>query len=176
MTPRPDHTRRPAPTEHAPYYGAYIGLVPDGDVLATLRAQHDETQSLLRGIAEARGDHRYAEGKWSIREAIGHMIDTERVFSYRAMSFARGDETHLPSFDENAWVANAFLGERSLASLADEFQVVRAATLAFLSSCNAVEWDRVGKASIAQMSVRAAAWVIAGHERHHLGILRTRYL
>ncbi|MBK8248962.1 MAG: DinB family protein [Gemmatimonadetes bacterium] len=176
MPTRPDYTQRPAVGEHAPYYSTYVSHVADGDILATLAAQHDHTQVLLRGIPESRGGHRYAEGKWSIREAVGHMIDTERVFSYRAMSFARGDETHLPAFDENTWVANGFFDERSLASLADEFRAARAASLALLGHLNATEWSRVGKASVAHMSVRAAAWVIAGHELHHVGILKSRYL
>jgi uncharacterized damage-inducible protein DinB len=176
MNRRPDYTKRPVTGEHAPYYGTYVSHVADGDVLATLAAQHNATQALIRGIPEIRGDHRYAEGKWSIREAIGHMIDTERVFSYRAMAFARGDETHLPSFDENAYVANASFGERSLASLAEEFRVVRTATVTLFGTFNATEWDRAGKASVAEMSVRAAAWVTAGHELHHVGILTSRYL
>lgn len=176
MTSRPAYAQRPATGEHAPYYSTYVSHVPDGDILATLAAQHEQTQALIRGIPEARGGHRYAEGKWSIRESIGHMVDTERVFSYRAMSFARGDETHLPAFDENTWVANASFDARTLASLADEFRAVRAATVALLGNLNATEWSRIGKASIAYMSVRAAAWVIAGHELHHVGVLKSRYL
>lgn len=178
MTPsftRPDHAIRPAAGEHAPYYATYVNHVADGDILATLAEQGEATQALLRDFGEERGDHRYAPGKWSIREVVGHMIDTERVFAYRAMRFARGDETPLPSFDENLFVANAAFGARSLASLADEFAVVRHATLTFLHTISAAEWERAGVASGQRMTVRASAWVIAGHELHHVELLRTRY-
>ena len=166
---------RPARDEHAPYYATYVDQVPDGDVVTTLGRQFDGTISLLRGVTEANAGRRYAEGKWSVREVIGHLADAERVFAYRAMRFARSDATPLPSFDENAFVANASFDARTMASLCDEWEAVRHATVQFFRSLTPDEWERSGTASNARMSVRALAWVIAGHELHHLGVLRSRY-
>lgn len=166
---------RPEPGEHAPYYGTYIAKVPSGDVVATLERQFSETIALLRNVSEEGGGRRYAEGKWSVREVIGHLIDAERVFAYRAMRFARNDDTPLPSFDENAFVTNARFDARTVASLRDEWEAVRRATVCFFRELAHDEWDRSGTASNARMSVRALAWVIAGHEMHHLALLRSRY-
>lgn len=172
----PARSVRPAPNEHAPYYGTYVGHVPDGDIVETLERQVGATTSLVRDLPESMGGKRYAEGKWSIREVIGHMTDTERVFVYRAMRFARNDQTDLPGFDENTFVANATFETRSLASLCDEFAAVRAASVEFFASLTPPEFERSGTANKNRMTVRAAAWVTAGHELHHLSILRTRYL
>ena len=167
---------RPGPDEFAPYYGRYITRVRDGQIVATLREQLGDTLGLLRAIPESRGGHRYAEGKWSIRECIGHMSDTERVFAYRAMRFARDDRTALPGFDENAFVANSAFDQRTLSSLADEFEAVRRATVALFDPLTPDELLRRGTASDNPVSVRALAWIIAGHELHHREILATRYL
>jgi uncharacterized damage-inducible protein DinB len=167
---------RPPADEYAPYYGKYIIKVGDGDVLATLTSQIGETFSLLRGIPESRGGFRYAEGKWSIRESIGHVADTERIFVYRAVRFSRNDATALPGFDENAFVANASFDQRSMTSLLDEFEAVRRATVAFFGGLSPDEMSRRGTASGHPFSVRALAWIIAGHELHHREILNTRYL
>jgi uncharacterized damage-inducible protein DinB len=169
-------TTRPAPDEYAPYYGTYINKVADGDVVQVLRGQFPGTLAYLRAIPESRGGHRYAEGKWSIREVVGHIADAERVFAYRALRFARNDSTPLPGFDENAFVANARFDDRTLASLIDEWAAVRAATAAQFDAFFPDEWLRGGTASGKHMSVRALAWVIAGHELHHLGVLRDRYV
>lgn len=175
MTGAPRATR-PGADEHAPYYGAYVGKVPDGDVVRTLAAQIGETAALLRGIPEAGAGHRYAEGKWSIREVVGHVADAERIFAYRALRFARGDGTELPGFDEAAFVARSRLDHRTLGSLVDELLAVRGATVALFDHLFPEEWDRRGTANGKVMSVRALAWVIAGHERHHVAVLRERYL
>ena len=166
---------RPDRSEHAPYYGTYVAHVPDGDIVATLQHQVGDTLAVLRQVPEDVAGRRYAEGKWSVREVIGHLSDAERVFAYRAMRFARSDATPLPSFDENAFVANASFDARTIASLCDEFEAVRGASVQFFRSLNAEEWDRSGTASNARMSVRALAWVIAGHELHHAGVLKSRY-
>jgi uncharacterized damage-inducible protein DinB len=168
-------TTRPAPDEYAPYYGTYIGKVAEGDVVAALKGQITDTLAYLRAIPESRGGHRYAEGKWSIREVVGHLADAERIFAYRALRFARDDNTALPGFDENAFVANARFDERTLASLVNEYEAVRHATIAQFDAFFPEELLRAGTASGKQMSVRALAWVIAGHELHHLGILKERY-
>jgi uncharacterized damage-inducible protein DinB len=167
---------RPDASEYNPYYGKYIQQVPDGDVVKTLVSQAPEFLSLVRSLAEDRGGHRYAPGKWSIREVIGHVADGERIFAYRALRFARGDQTALPGFDENAFVANAHFDDRSLESLASELEAARTATVAFFDTLTADEWARGGTASNYPVTVRALAWIIAGHERHHLAILRDRYL
>jgi uncharacterized damage-inducible protein DinB len=169
-------TTRPESTEYAPYYANYVGHVPQGDVVETLDTQLDATLALVRSLDEDKGDLRYAPGKWSVREVIGHLIDTERVFAYRALRFARADETPLASFDENAYVTNARFDARLLPSLADEFEAVRRSTVFLFSALNATEWMRRGVASNNTMSVRALAWVTAGHELHHRGILTSRYL
>ncbi len=167
---------RPAPDEYAPYYGTYISKVPDGDIVRTLATQRASTAAFLRGIPDAKAGHRYAPDKWSIREVAGHLGDCERIFSYRALRFARGDETALPGFDENAFVKHARLDDRPLASLIAELDAVRGATVAFFDGLFPEEWTRVGSANGKAMSVRALAWTIAGHELHHLGVLRERYL
>lgn len=167
---------RPQPTEHLPYYSRYIDQVPDGDLLETLGAQSAETLALVRGLDEAQGGHRYAEGKWSIRQVLGHVTDAERIFAYRALRVARGDATPMASFDENAYVDNANFDARTLADLADEFAHVRASTLALLRPLGDAELARAGTASGGRVTVRALAWIIAGHERHHLDLLRERYL
>lgn len=167
---------RPAPDEYAPYYGTYISKVRDGDVVRTLKTQIVDTLAYLRAIPEARGGHRYAAGKWSIRDVVGHVCDAERVFVYRALRFARNDSTPLPGFDENAFVSASRFDDRTLASLIAEFEAVRAATVPFFDALFADEWTRHGTASGKGMSVRALAWVIAGHELHHLDVLKTRYL
>ncbi len=170
-----DRTTRPLPTEYAPYYGAYVARVPDGDVVETLRTQIAATLTAVRAQGEAIGGRRYAEGKWTVREVLGHIIDTERIFAYRALRFARADETELASFDENTYVANGFHDARSVSSLCEEFELVRRSNVALFDTLNATEWQRSGIASKNRMSVRALAWVTAGHELHHLHILTTRY-
>jgi hypothetical protein len=167
---------RPDPSEYAPFQATYVASVPDGDVMTLLRAQRDESRSLFASISEEQSRHRYAPGKWSIREVAGHLADAERVFSYRAMRFARGDGTALPGFDENAYVRNAALDSTPLAEHAAHFAAVRDASIALFSQFNDSELARRGMASGYPVSVRALAYVIAGHERHHLEILRTRYL
>ena len=167
---------RPASDEFAPFYANYIGLVPDGDVLASLEQQRKETQKLLDGITEAKAAHRYAPDKWSIKGVVGHVVDSERVFAYRALSIGRGDTTPLPGFDEKRWAQTANFDDRTLKELAREYGLVRDATLALLRSLPAESWSRRGTANNYSVTVRALAWIIAGHERHHLKILRERYL
>ena len=170
MIPRPD------PSEHAPFYARYVEGVPDGDLLHTLRAQMDEVRALAGGLSEAQALHRYAEGKWSVKEVLAHVADAERVMAYRALRIARGDATPMPGFDENAWVAAAGTDRRSLAEIVDEMGHVRQASIALLAPLGDDELARTGTANGATVSVRALAWIIAGHERHHLRLLRERYL
>lgn len=167
---------RPAPNEYAPYYGGYMNIVPDGDIVALLTQQMPATLALIRGLAEEQGSWRYAPEKWSIKELCGHIIDAERVFAYRALRFARGDQTPLPGFEQDDFIAHANFAARSLNDLADEYEAVRRATIALLGSLDDAAWQRSGIASENEMSVRALAYGIAGHELHHLKILRERYL
>lgn len=167
---------RPAAGDYAPFHAGYIGHVPDGDVIALLERQGRETVALLRGISEKQSVHRYAPGKWSIREVVGHMNDAERVFAYRALSFARADTNVLPGFDENAWGAATNADSRTLADLTDDYAAVRAATLALFRGFSDRELARGGTASNHRVTVAATAYIVAGHERHHLNILKERYL
>lgn len=169
-------SKRPDPSEFSPYYAGYVARVPDGDIVETLGAQVDATVALVQSLDEAKGSHRYAPGKWSIRQVLGHMADTERIMGYRALRVARGDATPLPGFDENLYVQNARFDERTLASLSDELALVRKATLAVLAPLDEQELGRAGSANGAPITARALAWIIAGHERHHVAILRERYL
>jgi hypothetical protein len=131
---------------------------------------------LIRSIPEARGDHRYAEGKWSVKEVIGHVIDTERVFAYRALQFARGDATPLAGFEQDDYVRCGSFDKRSLSDLADEYEQVRRATISLFANLDQGAWTRRGTANKNEVSVRGLAFIVAGHERHHVEILRTRYL
>lgn len=166
---------RPGAGEYGEYYGNYISQVPDGDLMKFLEQQLRDVRSLLSSIPEGRGAHRYAEGKWSIKEVIGHCSDAERVFAYRALCFARNDKSPLPSFDENAYVPHADFDKRTMASLVDEFVQVRDATMALFRSFTAESGARIGTASGKPMSARAAGYVIAGHTAHHVKVLKERY-
>lgn len=167
---------RPSQSEFAPYYGTYVNAMPDGDVVAALAAQGEETFALLSGLSEEAGSFRYAPEKWSIRDLVQHLCDSERVFTYRALRFARGDQTPLPGFDEKPYAEAAHADGRALGEIATEFRDIRRTTLALVRSFDDEMLGRRGVASGNLMSVRALVWVIAGHERHHLRVLRERYL
>ena len=167
---------RPAPTEHYSYYQTYVSQVPEGDLLALLALQRDSTAAVLSAIPEARAGFRYAPGKWSIKEVIGHISDAERVFAYRALRIARADVTPLPGFDENAWMPAAGFDRLTLAELAAGLRAVRESTLALFRGFPAEAWARLGTASGHPVSVRALAYILTGHERHHLRVLHERYL
>ncbi len=176
MTTTAPVLERPAPDEHAEYYSRYTQLVPDGDLLELLDRQAGEFAAFLRSVPAHLRDHRYGEGKWSVKEVIGHVADAERIFSYRALRFGRGDATPLASFDENAYVANARFAEQEYEQLVEEWVSVRRATLSLLRGLNRDESARCGTASGAEVSVRALAWIIGGHVIHHTNVLRERYL
>ena len=166
---------RPEPDEIPAHYLGYIKRVPETDPVMVCASQIEETAALLHGLSDADATYRYGRGKWSIKEVVGHLADTERIMSYRALRIARGDVTPLPSFDENAYVPAARFDNRSLADLVGELRTVRAATLALLRTFDADAWRRRGTASGKPVSVRALGFMIPGHERHHVEILRTRY-
>lgn len=166
---------RPKPDEYPPGYQRYIDRVPDGDLLAHLERQMQETRALLAPLDPERARFRYEEGKWSVTEVVGHIADTERIFAYRALRFARGDATPLPGFDENAYVPVAGFDRRTLAEVLDEAGAVRVASVALLRGLDAPDFARRGVANDQTFSVRALAYAIAGHAAHHVHVLRERY-
>lgn len=167
---------RPDRDEHIDYYSRYIDRVRDGDIVATLESQLGETLSFLRSIPDSKLDYRYAPGKWSIREVVGHLADGERVFQYRAWRFSRADTTPVPGFEENDYVANAPFSRMPIGDLISEFEYLRRASIRMLSAMDADTMQRRGTANGAGISVRAIAWILAGHVDHHQEILRTCYL
>lgn len=167
---------RPAADDAASYYFTYIDKVPDGDVLAVLASGLDETRRALAGVDAARERHRYAPGKWTIREVIGHVLDAERVFGYRAFHMARADPSPLPSMDQDVFAGNAGADGRPLAELLDELDFVRRGHVAMFRGFDAAAWERVGVASNVSFRVRALPFILAGHEIHHRRILVERYL
>lgn len=172
----PFRSIRPGADEVPPYAAGYVARVPDGDIVDTLSRQISETMTLLRSIPESMRDHRYAPEKWTIREVVGHMADAERVFAYRAFRFSRADTTPVEGFDENTYVAKAPFTRASLADLTNELEHLRRASIHLFANLDAEAIERRGIANGLEVSVRALAFIIAGHENHHLNTLRTRYL
>ena len=166
---------RPAPDEYAPYAEKYISLITGNDILGALQAQLNQTTTLFSGRSERDGDFRYAPDKWTVKEVVGHISDSERVFSYRALSIARGDQTPLPGFEQDDYVRAAHFNKRTLADLVEEFADVRLASLALFSSFDAEAWVRRGFANKNPATVRGLAFTLAGHELHHRRILEQRY-
>lgn len=166
---------RPDPAEYAPYFARYTRNVTEDDVLAALEAQMRDTAAMLARIDDAKASYRYAPEKWSVKEVVGHFIDAERVFAYRALAVARGEQASLPSFDENDYVRNADFDARSIGELASEYAAARAATLAMFRGFSDEAWQRRGVANNNAVTTRALAHIALGHERHHLNVLREKY-
>jgi DinB superfamily len=166
---------RPEPGEYAPYYDRYISLVPGSDILETLDAQRRQTLLLLCGRDESDGNIRYAPDKWSAKEVIGHVCDTERIFAYRALRISRGDRTPMEGFEQDDYVRNGPFAQRPLAELIEDYIAVRRATLTLLRNLDETAWLRRGTANGNEVSVRALAYTIAGHELHHRRILEEKY-
>lgn len=168
--------QRPSENEYGGHFGTYIRLIPEGNLLDILAEQEKETASLLASLSEEEGNRRYAEGKWSVKEVLGHIADTERVISYRLLRIARGDETPLPGFDQDLFMRNSPFGSWSMEQLAADYRAVRAATYTLLKGLPEEAWSRRGTASNVGLTARALSCIIAGHERHHIGIVRDKYL
>ena len=168
--------RRPERSEAADYYFRYIDVVPDGDIRQTLASQRDDMRRLFGGVAAAQAGLRYEAGKWTLREVVGHLADTERVFGARAMWFARGLGGEMPSFDPDVAIAAANFDARSWPGLIEELDAVRGATLSLFAELPDEAWDRRGIASGNPFTVRALAWLAAGHVTHHMRIVLDRYL
>lgn len=166
---------RPQAGEYNPYYDRYISLVKSDDILATLERQAPDTIALLKPAA-AKADFRYAPGKWSVKEVLGHVNDTERIMTYRALRIARGDKTPIEGFEQDDYIRGGNFGERTLADLIDEFAVIRKATLEFFRHLDADAAARRGTANKDEISARALPFIIAGHELHHRRILQEKYL
>jgi uncharacterized damage-inducible protein DinB len=176
MNTAQQHIARPEANEYAAYYGKYINLVEGTNLTEILAASLQTTQALVRGLSEEQLLYRYAEGKWNIKEILLHIVDAERIFSYRALRFARQDSTPLAGFDENAYVPVSGASERSVESILEELAVVRAASIALFSNFTPEMLRAVGTASNNPMSARALAYVVAGHEFHHRNVIQERYL
>lgn len=166
---------RPAPGTYGAFYHKYIALVPDGDLRRLLPVIFDANFRAMRTITAEQERFRYASDKWSIREMVGHMVDTERVMSYRALRIARGDKTPLPGFDENAFTATARYDDLPLEQILGELMAVHAATILLFENMANEAWDNIGTASNHAIGVRALAYIIAGHELHHMNLLKERY-
>jgi hypothetical protein len=167
---------RPKREEYTLYHGPFVDRVEGSDVIASLREQLDELLGFLGHLDPATADYRYAEGKWSVKEVIGHVIDTERVFAYRALAFARGERTPLPGFEQDEYVRGGDFSHRSMQSLTNEFEHLRLSNVSLFSSFTEDTWDRFGTADGSALSVRAIAYVVVGHAAHHISVIRERYL
>jgi len=165
---------KPDPTEYAPNLGAYIDLVPEGDVLTILERQIEDTIALLRDLPEKEAETRHAPYTWSIKQVVGHLTDCERIFGVRALRFARNDPTALPGFDENPYVEAAHFDTRALSCLVQELEFLRRSHLLFFGGLHDAAWLRCGIANGHPVTVRALAYTMAGHERHHVNIVRKR--
>jgi hypothetical protein len=166
----------PDASEYASYYNTYISLVGGRDILATLKQVGGEAASFYSGLSEEQADHRYAPGKWTIREVLGHVIDTERIMTYRALRFSRNDATNLPGFNQEPYVQYGPYGRFPLPDLIDEFSCVRQASLFLFSRLDEAAWMRAGTADNKQITVRSLAYIVAGHELHHRKIVQEKYL
>lgn len=167
---------RPLPSEYNPYFETYIGKVPDSPVLETLSVQLREFTALLASIGEGNAGHRYAPGKWSVAQVVGHVVDTERIFGTRALAIARGEKAALPSFEQDKYVEQGNFDARTIGDLSEEFEHLRRSHLVLFRSFDDSTWLRRGTAGGNEVSVRAIAWIVAGHLIHHAQVLREWYL
>lgn len=167
---------RPTEGEYLPYQLNYINRVPDGDMIEVLKSTIEETAAFLKSIPEDKLNYRYAEGKWTIKQVVQHLIDTERIMTYRALTFARNDKTELPGFEENDYAEESNVDERSMDELINEYAAVRNASILLFTSMNDSLLNRSGIANRGRVKVKTFAYVIAGHELHHEAIIRERYL
>ena len=167
---------RPQPSEHHEYYRQYIDLVPEGDIVLQLRNQLADTLRLLADVPEERETHRYAEGKWSLREVVGHLVDAERLFEYRALAMARQDDIDLHGMDQNVWTTRSGAHARPLPDMLEEWKAVRRGAVHLFATFDEATGLRTGRASGKTFTVRTFPWIIAGHELWHRKIIQERYL
>jgi hypothetical protein len=167
---------RPNKTEYAAYYETYVSLVEETDIISAMKNQADELREIFSQMSGEKGLYRYATGKWSIKELLGHLIDGERVFAYRALRFARADKTELAGFDQDPYIENANFDSVKLQDLLEELLSLRNANMLFFNNLSEEAWNRTGVASENEISVRAVAYILVGHIRHHVKILKEKYL
>ena len=167
---------RPDRSEYAPYYEGYISLVANTDIRATLAGQPAELRKVFSELAEEKGTFTYETGKWSIKELLGHIIDGERMFAYRAFRISRGDKTPIEGFEQKDYIENARSNERSFADLLDEFELLRVANLLMFDHMTETDLLRSGSANNVEITVRSIGYIMAGHVVHHVNILNERYL
>jgi hypothetical protein len=166
---------RPENSEYDPYYERYISLVINDDILDTLASQPTKLSDLFIAMPEERGDFRYAEGKWSMKELLGHLIDGERIFAYRLLRISRADETPIEGFEQDGYIENAHSNRRSFGDLLEEFALLRRANMLYFNNMTDDAWARIGTANNTAISARALIYIMAGHIEHHLTVLRERY-
>ena len=167
---------KPQPAEYDPYYQKYISLVPEDEIIPALDSQMNELAELLKDVPEEKGTFAYADGKWTVKEVLSHLIDSERIFAYRAIRIARGDKTPIEGFEQDGYIENSHANRRAIADLIEEFTLLRKANLMFFSNLETGDWVRTGTANSVEISVRSLAWIMVGHVRHHVNILRLSYL
>ena len=167
---------KPLQSDYVSFHETYIRQVGDGDIISILQNQQESTYRFLKSIPAEKGDYAYAEGKWTVKQTIGHMTDTERIMAYRMLCFARLDKTPLPGFDQDIYVANSHHQDADLVDLIAEFRLLRKGNMYLFKSLNETEKNRGGLASGYLVTVNALLYIIAGHENHHLQILKERYL
>ena len=167
---------KPETSEYNPYYEKYISLIEEGELLNALERQPSELRSLLNGLDEEKGKYAYADGKWSIKEVLSHLVDGERIFGYRVLRISRGDETPIEGFEQDGYIENSHANERSFEDLLEELSLQRNANLRMLKNLRDDGWKRLGTASQSPVSVRALGFIMAGHVQHHINILKAQYL
>jgi hypothetical protein len=167
---------RPARSEYDPYYEGYVSLVPEDEIIPTLENQMDEYSKLFEKVPDERGTFAYEDGKWTVKELLSHVIDGERMFGYRAFRIARGDKTPIEGFEQDGYIENSHANRRPIVELIEEFSLLREANLMFFENLEDEDWTRTGTANNVEISVRSLAWIMVGHVRHHVAILKERYL
>ena len=167
---------RPYLSDFPTFYQGYVKIIESDDILQTLKEQQNKTSSFFENLPEGKANYAYAEDKWTIKEVLGHLIDTERVFVFRALSFARGEEQPLPGFDENTYVPAGRFRDRTLQSLIDEYTTVRQASITFFENLREEDWAKTGIANKGNFTVNSLAYIIAGHNEHHLQVLTEKYV
>jgi uncharacterized damage-inducible protein DinB len=167
---------RPTQKEYASYYKGYVDIVPKGNIIKIMEKQNEQFCEFLAQVTDKKADYRYAEGKWSVKEVIGHIVDTELVFLYRALRFSRKDTQELPGFEQNDYVANSNYSQQTLGDLVEQFYLLRKTSVAFYKSLAKNTWTNKGKANGQSVTVKALSYIMVGHVIHHMQIINKRYL
>lgn len=168
--------QKPTANQYPEYFQRYVNLVPDGDIFEILKSNKEKMILLLSGLSDKQAEYRYAEGKWSIKEVLGHIIDTERIFAYRTLRMGRNDKTNIPQYDHDAYVAEAKFDNQKIADLIEHYKAVRDASISLVKSFDENAWERIGLSGGKEFITKCFPFIIAGHEIHHLGIIKERYL